>query len=302
MILYKDPVDEIFDGVAAKNPGVVLVRDHYDLGPPIAVTNLNGTNTTISITSNTEASAYEGSEVVRYRRLDLSALGTMLPATLEVANPDNTAAIQNALTSRYGIPFYNGDLIQETYNLVDGTGSISLRASSGSLRWIGQVSLQIVPAKPALSSVVTVTTLPGYVYPHPDQTRPFAKMYSYWRDFSAAYAVEGNAGVLQSDALLPWYNNVNPEFSVDALESLAAAMAQITGDPWVHDVTSRYSLANADIWYIGEVANVQLAMDASYKVNDVDYSHVCVITLDATSNLGYNGELYLHFNVDNEGD
>jgi hypothetical protein len=297
--LYNDPIDEIYNDIAAKNAGVVLVREHYTLGVPVAVSDLNGTNTTITITSNTEHSAYEGSETVRYKRLNLSDLQAQLPTTLAVNGVTHASHIAAALTARYGIPFSSNDYIGDTYTLTNGTGTVQFRAASASLRWIGQMTVNIVPAKPTLASVVTVRNLDGYTYPYPDNTRPFAKMYSYWRDFTPAY-VDGDPaepGVLQDESLLPFYNNVSPEFvQEDALVAIALALDTVTRDEWVTEGTSRYSLEGAEVRYIGEITHAGLALGPSYTFNNEDYTHVCVVTLDPVHNLGYNGDLYLHFN------
>ena len=298
MSLYIDPVDEIYADIAKKNPGVNLVKDQYAYSTPVATSNLNGTNTLLTLSSININSAYDGSVTVRYKRLDLSSLQTMLPDALEVQSPNNTQAVASAITARYGVPFYEGDLVIEPYNLVGGTGTVRIRASSGSLRWIGQADFNIVPAKPALSSVVTVTTLPGYVYPYADITRPFAKMYSYWRDFSSAYGTLDENGVpefgpLHESALLNGYDDPAHVFDSTALDDLATALVQVSNNAWTVTGVGRYSLNNAVIEYIGSIPN----LPTTYRANHVDFTHVCVVTLDPTFNQGFNGELYMHFNI-----
>lgn len=274
MALYPNSLEAVLAAIKTQN-NVVLVPDEYDFGNPVVIpTETNGINTTMLIKAKDALSTYDGEVTVRYRRLDLAQLTTLVNLDVRGFGLSTVMDVAKLLNTLYGFNFVESDLVNPTASagLTDGRGTVLLKASDTSRGWIGQVSVTVSPGRYPLKDYVAKTLLPGLYYPNTDETRPFAEFYSYFRDFSSA-----------ASTLLTMTN------TLVASDTLAGILKQVTGgDPWVAAGKARYSLAGATLAYLGTT-------EGAPKANEDRYSHVLIVNLVPENCLGLSGQLYLHF-------
>ena len=123
-----------------------------------------------------------------------------------------------------------------------------------------------------IEQYVTVTALPGLYYPEQDVTKPFGRMYSYWRSFTSVQAA---------------LSGIQTTSGAD-LVALKDALVAVTGDPWVVSGESRYSLAGATFVYNGPTSgNTDL---------NTSYNHGMIVNLSASC-LGLSGSLNIHYDT-----
>jgi hypothetical protein len=274
MALYKDPKQAILDAMSAQN-GVSLVANQYTFGVPAELSPAEGLlNTTIEVTAVYPNSPYDGSVTVKYHRLPLSDLNVLIPLTIKVNGVTTIADLIPVLNAAHGFNFTSDDLEDGNLDLQDGQGTATLVAKSTSLGWVGSVVLNIAPGDIDIKTYVSVTSLPGLLYPAQDNSKPFGLMYSYWRDFSAQY-----------DAI-----SVIPT-GTDGLAALKDVLAAITGDNWITDAIGRYSLLGATVAYNGSING-----SPDYNSN---YESVLVVQLHPTNCQGLSGKLVCHYTQPN---
>lgn len=274
MSLYKDPLSVILAAITAQNPGVVLVADEYTFGLPQPVTeDAKLTNTSLLITAKDLNTPYDGFVTVRYRRLPLSDLTTLVSLSLKANGVTNTLQVAELLNAAYGLNLTTDDIVTSPVALTNGAGTVTLVAKPNSLGWIGQVDVTLALGSFDLADYVTVTNLAGLPYPENDLTKPFAWGYSYWRDCSSIY------------------QTLQAAFTGDtnAQTDLAVALSQLTGDTWSATAAQRYSLLGASVVYAG-------LTKGRTDIND-SYSHVVIVQLDSNNSLGLNGKLTLHYHL-----
>lgn len=276
MALYKEPIQAILDAITALNPGTILVKPEYTFGLPVVVAeDAKFTNTSLLITAKDSLTPYDGAVTIRYRRLPLSDLLQLVPTTIKANDLVTTIDLANRLNEAYGLNFTTDDIVDEPLTLVGGEGAATITAKPNSFGWLGSVTFQIAVGNYTIGQYLTVTALPGLYYPEQDITKPFGRMYSYWRNFST----------VQAD-LLGMTTMDGP-----TITALKAALITVTGDAWVNDIESRYSLAGATILYNGITAG-------STDLNP-DYSHGLIVQLTGSC-LGLSGTLNLHYNIPDE--
>lgn len=269
MALYKTPKGAILSAIRALN-GVVLLESEYNYGVPAAVPrDPDGTNTTITVTANSELSTFDGSMTVRYIRLALDELTVLVPDVIQLPPVTNTLEFALAFNKVYGTSFTAADIESSPVVLENGSGPVTLVAKSTSLGWIGSVTFNVIPGRTPLTGLAT--TLPGLNFPDPYENKPFGWAYSYWRDFSLAESL-----------LSPVLAN-NPDWV-----NIRDALVQITTDPWVLVGQSKFSLDGASVLYNGVVESAPHGNDR--------YDQVMVVQLGSAC-LGYSGRLFLHYNV-----
>jgi len=271
MSLYKRPLEEILSAIKSLN-GVVLVESEYTYGNPTVVADDgSGTNTSISIVAKDINSPYDGAATVRYRRLNLADLTQLVPTNIRGYKLDTMMAVAQRLNVLYGTNFTTDDIVDGPSGLVNGVGDVTLVAKSTSLGWLGSVKFTCALGSLPIEDFVLQSTLPGLSYPNAQVTKPYAPMYSYWRDFTAANdLLTVGTGATQIGTVI------------------LQALKTITGDAWVSDKAARYSLLGATVRYAGETADLPLE-------SNPDYEHVIVVDLLEVNSLGLSGSLYLHF-------
>lgn len=286
MSLYPRPMDAILGAIASQNGGVTLVEAQYTFGAPTPWTDPSGqTNTQLSITAIQPDSPYQGTVVVNYKRLDLADLAQLLPQPIQGHGWTTVADFWAVLNANFGLNFVAGDL-NDTDALTiaaDGSGTVTLTAQPNSMGWVGSVTLNFIKGNYDLASSVTVTTLPGLVYPTRDETKPFGEFYSYWMDFTAFETDFAAVTTATTD-----------------LTTVAAHLSTVSGNPWVTNAAGRYSLQNAVVAYNGTTAAFTPIAGEQATPNP-SYQNVLVIQLDPTASLGYSGYLFLHYGRLNDG-
>lgn len=282
MALYPAPMTAILGAIAAQNKGVTLDPSLYTFGAPTPYSDpLGQTNTSMLITVAEVTSPYQGSQTVYYKRLNLADLATLLPQPIQGNGWATVADFWALLNTNFGLNFVAGDLNDSTALVIagDGSGTVTLVAQSGSLGWVGQVTLSFALGNYNLATLVNATTLPGLLYPNPDTTKPYGELYSYWRDMTA----------WQAD--LQGYTT-----STNDLTKLTADLAACTGDAWTNTAAGRFSTMGATVVYNGTTAAFTPITGTMCTPNP-GYQYVIVVKLNATNSLGYSGFLFLHYGL-----
>lgn len=272
MALYKEPLDAILESIKTLNSGVSLGRDEYTFGAPATIPQeASGVNTSMTITSPGVSSPYAGEVTVKHIRLKLSDLLVLLPSEVAVNNVATTLAFAQALNKFYGLLFTAEDIVNEPVTLMGGVGTITLTALATSRAWTGSVTFNVVPGRQILSDVITNTKLDGLDYPDPYEAKPFGNAYSYWRNYSAKWQ---DLDVIVAN---------NPDLS-----SIKDVLVYMTGDAWVTTGSSRYSLQDATVLYVGDTSG--------YEEANQNYDKLVVVQLAAAC-LGLSGRMFLHYSL-----
>lgn len=273
MSLYSDPLEGLVKSVNSLN-NLELVAADYHFDTPVALQGGSGTNNTqITVTAKGVESPYDGSVTLTYRRLDLADIAKLITPTVRLYQPKDTLDVAIGLNESYGFAFDADDIVVEDLTLTDGEGVVTLRAVDGSIGWIGQVDITVVKGNYPITQFVTTTKLPGLNYPAPTTAKPYAAMYSYWRDFSARKADLQGVGLGNG-----------------GMGTIQSVLKEITGDDWRQYGSSRFSLDGAMVTYAG------LTQD-NPDLNQTRYTHGIVVAL-TDSCLGFAGNLILHYKVD----
>lgn len=272
MALFPDPLSAILGAIDSQN-NVNLIASQYSFSNPTPYSDPTGqTNTQITLTANSADCPYTGSVTVSYNRLNLADLATMLPTPLKFHGLSRALDVAAAMNQFYGLNFNGANDIQDNQISInpDGSGLVNLIAQPNSLGWYGSVQLSFIAGNFDLAASISQPVLPGLMYPARDESKAFAEMYSYWRDFSS------------QTAPLQLLNTSTTDFT-----QLASVLQQITGNSWQPTGTSRYSLQNAVVLYNGRTTGRTDCNTAYYDV--------AIVQLDPTANLGYSGNLILHY-------
>lgn len=272
MSLYSDPLQEILKSIKDTN-NVTLVQGEYNYSDPAEVSIPNGNNAQFTISAKDQQSTYAGSVGVTVKRLPLSDLNSLITPKVRVYLPQTTLDIALAMNDAFGLNFSANDIaIYDLVELVDGAGVVTLQAAETSLNWIGSVDVAVEVGNIPLGDFLTTRNLNGIDYPAQISTRIFAKMYSYWRNFSAQQAALEQVQV-----------------GTGQLEILKGALTAITGDQWITATSGRWSLLNATVTYAGSTAG-----DDRFNQK---YQKALVVALDQQSALGLAGDLIIHYNL-----
>lgn len=275
MPLYKAPLQAVVDSINRLNK-LDLVAEEYTFSTPQALATPRGQiNTEIEITAKDQWSAYSGSVVVGYRRLPLSELSAQVNLVVPLTAANTTLDIALALNKYFSTVFTADDIIVRDLTEEEKTipSTILLEANPTSYGWIGSVEVGTRVGGYHLPTYLTVRSLSGMNYPTPVSTRPYAHIYSYWRDFSEQYEL---------------LKDVAP--GTEDLEKVRQALQAGTLDTWVLEGSGRYTLDGASIL---EVAEPRLRPE---DYND-DYDLAILVQLDDSKSLGLTGKLTLHFNI-----
>lgn len=274
MPLYKAPLQAVVDSINRLNK-LDLVADEYVFGAPTALATPRGmVNTEIEITAKDQWSAYSGSVTVGYHRLALSELADQVNLVVPVHSINTTLDIALAVNKYFSTVLTADDIIvrdlTEEEKAIPGT--ILLEANPTSYGWIGSVEVGTRIGGYNLPTYLTNRALAGMNYPTPVTTRPFAHIYSYWRNFSEQQ-------VLLKDVVV----------GTDSLSAIRDALQANTGDAWLLTGSGRYTLDGATVL---EIAEPRLRPE---DFND-KYDWAITVQLDDTKSLGLTGKLTLHFN------
>jgi hypothetical protein len=290
MAIYKEPLPQIVESINRLN-GLNIVVDQYIFGVPEAIDPLalpedlslaqlaidEKVNTSMLISAKDQYSLYQGEVTVYYHRMDLSELARQTPLLADVIEVNTTMDVVAALNKKYGLILTSDDiqprdLTTEEKDL-DNPINVLLEAMPNSVGWVGSVSVGMRRGGYKLGDFLTDITVSAFNYPATYSSKPFAAVYSYWRDFSTQYS-----------------QLITVQPGVDQIEAVRQALSAITGNAWTMTPNQRYSMAGATVIAVGECA------DHPDDYN-IQYDRFVRVTLDPVKCLGYIGDLYFHFNA-----
>ena len=271
MALYPDPLDSILGSIKSLNNGTELGRDEYIFGSPVVIPKeASGVNTSMLISQNGPQSPFAGEVTVKHIRLDLADLIILVGADVRMSGVATTVEFAGELNRIYGTRLDANDIENTALELTAGAGDVTLVAKANSRAWIGTVTFHLTPGRFQLDDYLLVTNLNGLPYPDPYEAKPFGNAYAYWRDCTPQFTA------------LEAITVETPDWT--AIKDILVAM---TGDAWVTSGSARYSLQDAQVLYVGEVAG--------YPELNQAYAKAVVLKL-GTACLGLSGRMFLHYN------
>lgn len=271
MALYPDPLDSILGSIKSLNNGTELGRDEYIFGSPVVIPKeASGVNTSLLISQNGPQSPFAGEVTVKHIRLDLADLIILVGADVRMSGVATTVEFAGELNRIYGTRLDASDIENTALNLTAGAGDVTLVAKANSRAWIGTVTFHLTPGRFQLDDYLTVTNLNGLPYPDPYEAKPFGNAYAYWRNCTEQFTALEAVTVESPD----W----------NAIKDILVAL---TGDAWVTTGSARYSLQDAQVLFVGEVAD--------YPELNQTYLKAVVLKL-GTACLGLSGRMFLHYN------
>ncbi|MNQ32310.1 hypothetical protein D3C85_457110 [compost metagenome] len=289
MAIYKQTFPQIVESINRLN-GLNLTVEQYLFGPPTPVDPLDLTdltlaqkaidekiNTSMLITAKDQYSLYQGSVTVYYHRMDLQELIRQTPLMADVMEANTTMDVVAALNKKYGLILTADDIVTRPLTTeekdLDNPINVTIEAMPLSQGWVGSVEVGMRRGGYQLKDYITDLTVSAFDYPATYSSKPFAAVYSYWRDFSTQY-----------DKL------ITVEVGTTQIEAVRLALVAITGNAWTMTANQRYSLAGATVTAVGET----IEHEADYNIQ---YDRFVRVALDPVKCLGYIGDLYFHFNV-----
>lgn len=287
MAIYQPSKDVILAAINTQNSIAVKATDIvYSAPKDIRGTDKGNTtkkNTQVKVTADgVTGSTWSGKKNVFYDRLQIQDLVTLIGDTLYIGPSNETlrAAIP-ALNLRYGFVFESGDLQEAEiiWNEDKTAGTVSVKAVSTSLGWIGEYNFKVAKGDESLPSKVTTNTLSGLKYPNGQMgsetvAATIGQVFSYPFNFTNYHDLfkSFSAGVLTGDNLTKFVN----------------AMIDVTSGSWATTTNATWGLSGAEVLSVG--ANDPVTMPTNSK-----YSFVLAVKMPAT-NTALVGTLYLQFN------
>lgn len=238
------------------------------------------TKNTRSIMMASPSAPFTGQVPVFYDRLSFTKVFEHTPvntyAKLRSFRPSRIHDLIPDLNNYYGLELTTADIEDGALSLVDGVGTAVIKATPGSMGWIGEFTVTIVPGDLNLEKHMTVTDLSGVQYPSGQSVKGQAEVYSYYFDCSA-------------------YADYLAAISIDEQEGEAVNQAfvdfvhEVTGDAWVLDQPGNFSMEGARIVFNGT--------NSLSKRSNQNYDFICEVVLgDACENFA--GTLRFHYNKD----
>lgn len=289
MAIYSPAFPQILASINRLN-GLALVEAEYVFGTPVAVDPLElpedltpaqkaideKINTSMLITAKDQYSLYQGETTVYYHRMDLKELIRQTPLMADVKSLNTTMDIVTALNKKYGLILTADDIVTRDLTTeekdLDNPIPVTLEAMPLSWGWVGSVSVGVRRGGYLLGDYIRGDKINAFDYPATYSTKPFAAVYSYWRDFSGEFA--------KLDTIVE---------GTTQLELIRQVLVAVTKDAWTLTANQRFSLADAKVVAVGWTE------DAATDYN-VQYDRFVRVSLDPVKCLGYIGDLYFHFN------
>lgn len=236
-------------------------------------------NTAVRVTAD-PASAFQGTTVVLYDRLNLAALSS-LPGLRSLAPaPVTVNDLIPGLKYYNGLDFAVGELVDSAI-INDGSGNLSavLTAAPGSIGWVGSVTIPVKIGGTPLDSFAPNTALPGLNYPTANDADIFGSIYLYGYDFTTYFSLMSTLppGALATD---------KADLMVTALKALDVSSGALL---WNNDpAQTLWSLNGATVLSNGINDPINLPTNPAYK-------YVMAIALHSRV-FAPAGTLYLHYN------
>lgn len=249
---------------------------------PIAGTWMEGTtakNTFMKVTAAAGA-GFEGKTTIKYDRLKLGNFANFKPTrTLKAYQPVTTHDLLPNILYYFGLVLGEQDIVDEPLTLVDGAGTVTLKAKATSPLWLDQLTFDIVPGGASLDQMMTVKALNGLNYPVNDPTtQTSALLYTYPLNFTA-----------YRDELLAMAEGTLTQAQADRLVVMLKALDKGPGATlWNSDGSNPlWSVAGAKIVFNG-LNSMGLTTNQSYKY---------VMGLDLREGVTTpTGRFFLHYN------
>ena len=248
---------------------------------PIAGTWMEGTttkNTFVKVTAAAGA-GFEGKTTIKYDRLKLSNFANFKPTrTLKAYKPLTTHDLLPNILYYFGLVLGPQDIVNEPVTLVNGVGTVTLKAKDNSPLWLDQLTFDVTEGGANLDTSLTVKALNGLNYPVADPTtQTSALLYVYPLNFTA-----------YRDELLAMTEGTLTQTQADRLVVMLKALDKGPGAAlWNSDGSSKlWSVAGAKVIFSG-LNSMAFPTNQSYK-----YAMCLELRDDVTTPTG---RFYLHF-------
>lgn len=287
MSIFIDPKQSLMDYVNAANGTTRFTVNNvlFSNPAPIAGTWREGTtlkNTYLKATAAPTAD-FKGKTILVYDRLNLGDFSHFRATRqLPCYQVDSVHDILSNILYYYAIKLTTDDVEDDPITLDgQGKGTVTVRAKTTSLKWLGSLTFDIVPGGALVTQYLQATTLNGLNYPVTDETtQTSALVYCYGLDFTgfrdAFLTIEDEQVITPADALKV----------VDALKAVdkGTAAALWTGVD-----------ATATLWNIFGATVVYNGLNSLAYSSNPAYKYILVLELAGTVTKP-TGRFILHYN------
>lgn len=283
MSFQTQSVEDLIYYVNAKN-GTTLAKADLNFSAPKVVSGswqeqFTAKNTAIRLMS-TEASQYQGRQVVLYDRLNFASLANIAGWKVKAYQPVTTHDLLPAIKYYTGINLTVDDIEDLPITLDgQGAGNAQISAKPTSIGWIGSVMLPVTLGGIALSEELTNADLAGLNYPTANPGNDtMGPVYLYGYDFSAYTVdlIDMPTGVL---------NGANASILVTALQTLDVGTGK----------TLWNTNAGSTTWSIEGATIVSNGLNNPSLPTNPAYKYVMAIDLRGDVTIP-TGRLYIHYN------
>lgn len=287
MSIFIDPKQSLVDYINSANATTRFTTANvlFSVPAPVAGTWREGTTTKNTFVKATAAPTadFKGKTVLVYDRLTMSDFSHFRPTRpLPCYQVDSVHDILSNILYYYAIKLTTDDVEDDPITLDgEGKGTVTIRAKTTSLKWLGSLTFDIVPGGALVDTYVQVTKLNGLNYPVTDETtQTSALVYCYGIDFTAFrdvfLPIEDEQTITPADALKV----------VDALKALdkGTAAALWTGVD-----------ATATLWNIFGAKVVYNGLNSLAYSSNSAYKYILVLEL-ANTVTKPTGRFILHYN------
>ena len=162
-LLHKPPKEALVDIVNHHNDTTILAERVVFSN----IQSLNGELTEVTIKKvdppPLSTYRYKGQTSFTFHRLDLAVFFEGVVLEVELSLPSDTLEVAQKLGERFGFVFDENDFVLESITQ-DNYQEWTLKADPNSLRWVGEVALEITPPLPFLEEGFDKTRLDGFVH------------------------------------------------------------------------------------------------------------------------------------------
>lgn len=194
MSFQQPTLDDLLQLINANN-GIALQKTDISWSAPQVVAGswreqATTKNTAARVTAD-PASAFQGSVIQLYDRLDIASLINFAGFRV-LGAPEATTVHQLLPNIKYttGVPFTTDDLENLSITTEDNKRYAVLSAKPTSQGWIGSLRMEVLSGGVQLETAVTQPVLPGLLYPNPEAvpgTDTMGSVYLYGYDFTAYF-------------------------------------------------------------------------------------------------------------------
>lgn len=226
---------------------VQLQDDYIALLEPTVVSGRE-TSVTLKVRKSFDPFApipFKGEATFVYNRLDLTTFFNGVKINITMDLPTTTSAFLDILTAEYGYLFDTDDFYEDIITVANAHG-YRLRATPRSLRWVGELVVNLMP-RDDLGAKTVVTDL-GDLGVVENQGRPFVTYVKPYTDglYYGSYLKTVKKGAV-----------VNPTYLASILDTLYSDLSIGVGRTWTSTATpGPKNLHGAQVIYNGRVEDV----------------------------------------------